>query len=79
MMGGEMKYDAWLALKVPELKDEPTGKKVKAALAEVKGIKQVAIYPEKQAVGVQFSSDGKLTTQEVIDQLAKAGVEAKGY
>jgi copper chaperone CopZ len=79
MMGGDMKYDAWLALKVPALKDEATGKKVKAALAELKGIKQVAVYPDKQAIGVQFSGDGKLTTQEVIGQLAKAGVEAKGY
>lgn len=33
MMGGDMKYESWLALKVPSVKDETSGKAVKGALA----------------------------------------------
>jgi Cu+-exporting ATPase len=79
MMGRDMHYGAWLALNVPDLKDEATGKKVQQALAGVKGIKQVAVYPDKHAIGVLFSGDGKVTTQEVIDLLAKAEIQAAGY
>ncbi len=79
MMGGGMHYGGWLALKVPSVKDEATGKKVQAALAGAKGIKQVAVYPDKQAIGVLFTGDGKLTTQDVIDLLAKADLEATGF
>jgi copper chaperone CopZ len=72
MMGRDMHYGAWLALNVPDLKDEAAGQKVKQALAGVQGIKQVSVYPDKHAIGVLFSGDGKLTTQDVIDLLAKA-------
>lgn len=79
MMGGGMHYGGWLALKVPSVKDEATGKKAQAALAGAKGIKQVAVYPDKQAIGVLFAGDGKLTTQDVIDLLSKADLEATGF
>lgn len=79
MMGGGMQYSGWLALKVPALKDEASGKKAKAALAEVAGIKQVAVYPDKHSIAVLFSRDGKLTTKDVIDALAKSDLEATGY
>jgi copper chaperone CopZ len=79
MMGGGMQYGSWLALKVPALKDEASGKRAQAALAGAKGIKQAAVYPDKQAIGVLFSGDGKLTTQDVIELLAKADLEATGF
>ena len=79
MMGGDMKYDGWLALKAPSVKDEANAKKVKETLKVVEGIHQVAVYPAQGAIGVQFSAKGKLTTKEVIDRLAKAGVEAATY
>jgi copper chaperone CopZ len=76
MMGGDMKYEGWLALKVPTVKDEASGKAVKDALAKVDGISQVALYPDQKSIGIQFSVKGKMTTQEIIELLAKAGIEA---
>jgi len=74
-----MQYSGWLALQVPSVKDETSGKKVKQALIGVKGIKQVAVYPSQNAIGILFSSDGKVTTQDVIEHLAKAEIEAGNY
>lgn len=79
MMGRGMQYSGWLALQVPSVKDETAGKKVKEALAGVKGIKQVAVYPSQKAIGILFSDDGKATTKEVIEHLAKAEIEASNY
>jgi copper chaperone CopZ len=79
MMGRGMQYSGWLALQVPLVKDESSGKKVKEALSGVKGIKQVTVYPSQKAIGILFSSDGKVTTQDVIERLAKAEIEASNY
>lgn len=77
MMGGDiMKYDGWLALKVPEAKDEAAAKKAKEALTGVKGVKQVAVYPKQQTVIVQFDSAGRLTSEQLIDRLNEAGLRA---
>ena len=76
MMGGGMRYGGWLALKVPSVKDDASGKAVKEALANVEGISQVAPYPAQHSVGIAFSGKGQITSQEVIDLLAKAGIEA---
>ena len=76
MMGRGMQYGGWLALKVPSVKDDASGKAVKDALAKTEGISQVAVYPAQHSVGIQFSGKGKMTSQEVIDLLAKAGIEA---
>ena len=76
MMGRGMQYGGWLALKVPSVKDDASGKAVKDALAKTEGISQVAVYPAQHSVGIQFSAKGKMTSQEVIDLLAKAGIDA---
>ena len=76
MMGSGMHYDGWLALKVPELKDESSGKKVKAALSKVEGVKSVVSYPDRHAIGVQFKSEGKTTTATLIEALSQAGFKA---
>lgn len=79
MMGGRMRYAGWLALKAPSVTDEASGQLLKDALAKVEGIKSVAAYPEQRAVAVQFATEGKLTSQQVIDALAKAGIQASNY
>lgn len=76
MMGRGMQYGGWLALNVPSVKDDASGKAVKEALAKVEGISQVAVYPTQHSIGVAFSGKGQMTSQEVIDLLAKAGIEA---
>jgi copper chaperone CopZ len=77
MMGGGMRYDGWLALQVPDVKDEAKAKQVKEVLGKLKGVKQAVAYPAQQSVGVQFTSDGKLTSQQLIDALDEAGFKAK--
>jgi copper chaperone CopZ len=79
MMGGNMQYVGWLSLKVPSVKDAASGKVAKDALAKVEGIAQVAAYSEQHALAVQFSKQGKLTSQDVIKLLAKSGIEASTY
>ncbi len=76
MMGGNMHYGGWLALKVPELKDDATAKQVKEVLSKVAGVKQVAAYPAQHSVGIAFDAKGNLTSAQVIDLLAKAGIKA---
>lgn len=76
MMGGDMKYEGWLALKVPSVKDEASGKAVKDALAKIESIAQVAVYPAQHSVGIQFSAKGKMTSREIIELLAKSGIDA---
>src|ERR1043166_7590533 len=44
MMGAGMRYGGWLALKVPSITDETSGKKVKETLEKVEGVKTVAVY-----------------------------------
>ncbi len=77
MMGGNMSYDGWLALKVPELKDDAVATKAKDALRGIAGVKSVATYPAQKAVGIQFAADGKTTSKELIDALNKAGIKAE--
>lgn len=77
MMGGNMRYDGWLALKVPDVKDESKAKQVKEALSKIKGVRQVATYPKQQSIGVQFGPEGKVTSRQLIDTLEEAGFEAK--
>jgi cation transport ATPase len=75
-MGGDMKYDGWLALKVPEVKDEAAAKKVKATLGGINGVKQVVVYPKQESIAVQFDAAGRLTSEQLIDKLNNAGLKA---
>jgi copper chaperone CopZ len=77
MMGRNMRYGGWLALKVPDLKDDATAKQVKDALRKVEGVKQVATYPKQHSVGVAFAAKGALTSAQLIEALNKAGIKAE--
>lgn len=79
MMGGDLHYDGWLALKAPEIKDKASAEKAKEALSEVAGVKRVSVYPGKHSLGVQFEGDGELTSHELIEKLAAAGFTAENY
>lgn len=77
MMGGNMRYAGWLALSVPEMKDDATGKQVEDALTKVKGVKRVVAYPLQHSVGISFDAEGELTSRELIDALSAAGIKAE--
>jgi len=79
MMGRGMHYQASLALKVPQLKDDAAAEKTKAALAEIPGVAAVYAYPQHQSMAVQFQATGKLTTADLIAALKKAGFEASPF
>jgi len=79
MMGAGMRYGGWLALKIPSITDEASGQKAKEAIGKVEGVKTVAIYPAQHSVGVLFAGSGKVSSQQVIEALAKEGIEASNY
>jgi copper ion binding protein len=77
MMGRNMKYGGWLALKIDELKDATDGKAVKTTLGKIEGVKAVAVYLKQKAVGVQFEQKGNVTDRQLIDALTEAGYHAR--
>jgi len=79
MMGADLRYGGWLALSVPDLTDEAAAKKATDTLSKLKGVAKVAPYVKQRAIGVQFAADGKLTSKELIDTLAKAGLKAANF
>lgn len=79
MMGGGMRYGGWLSLKVEGVQDEANAKKAKEALAAVKGVAKVVVYPKQQSVGVAFDGRGSVTTNELLAALKEAGLKASNY
>jgi copper chaperone CopZ len=79
MMGAGMRYAGWLALKVPSIADQASGQKVKDALSKVEGVKSVAIYSAQHSAGVQFAGKGSLTSRQLVEALAKEGIEASSF
>jgi mercuric ion binding protein len=79
MMGSGMRYGGWLALKVPSVTDQASGQKAKDALSKVEGVKTVAAYPQQHSVGVLFAGKGTVSSQQLIDALAKEGIEASNF
>jgi copper chaperone CopZ len=79
MMGRGMHYQASLALKVPDLKDDAAAEKAKSALSDVSGVAAVYAYPQQQSIAVRFQPTGKLTTADLIAALKKAGIEASPF
>ena len=79
MMGGGLRYTGLLALKVPSLKDDAAGAKVKEALKTTEGVSQVWTYPQQQSIVVGFGDKGTLKSQDLIAALAKTGIEATDY
>ena len=76
MMGGTLKYGGWLALKVPDVAAEGNADKAKAALAKVKGVSTVSVYPQQKSVGVSFTAQGSVTSAQLVEALKSAGLEA---
>ena len=76
MMGGQMRYGGWLALKVPEIGGEGNADKAKSALAKVKGVATVAVYLPQKSVGVAFGGQGNVTSAQLVEALKTAGLEA---
>lgn len=79
MMGGNMKYAGWLALRVPELKDEATAQSVKDALAKLPGVTRVAAYPAQHSMSVEFGAQGAVSSRQLIEALGAAGFKADTF
>ena len=79
MMGRDMQYGGILVLRVAGVKDEAVGKKAAAALRKVEGVAKVHVYSEQEAVGVEFTSKGKLTSKQLMDALEQDGLKAAQY
>ena len=79
MMGGNMHYGGWLALKVPDLKDDATAQQVKDVLSKVDGVKKVVAYPTMHSIGIAFATKGDLTSAQLIGALTKAEIKAENF
>ncbi|MCI0457681.1 MAG: hypothetical protein L0Z62_11985 [Gemmataceae bacterium] len=79
MMGKDMQYGGMLLLSVAGVKDQATGKKATAALNKVEGVAKVTLYPQQQAVGIEFTTKGKVTSQQLIEALETAGLKGAPY
>jgi copper chaperone CopZ len=79
MMGAGMRYSGWLALKVPSITDAASGQKVKDLLGKVDGVKTVAVYPAQHSAAVLFTGKGTTSSKQIIETLAKEGVEATTF
>ena len=79
MMGGNLRYGGWLALKVASITDAASGKPVQEAASKIAGVKQVTVYPAQHSIGVLFDNNGNLTSQQLIDALDKAGIKASQF
>jgi hypothetical protein len=79
MMGAGMRYAGWLALKIPSVTDEASGQKVKDALGKIEGIKTVAVYPQQHSAAVLFAGKGTASSKQLLDALAKDGIEATNF
>ena len=79
MMGKHMQYAAWLGLWMPKLNDNASAAVVKKAAENVKGVRQVAVYPDAHMAAIYFDpiAAGDATTAEVIRVLAEAGFEVR--
>jgi copper ion binding protein len=76
MMGGKLQYSGWLALKVPEMTSEGNVEKARAVLTKVKGVSNIAVYPQQKSVGVEFSAKGNISSAQLLDALKEVGLEA---
>jgi copper chaperone CopZ len=79
MMGRDMQYGGILVLSVAGIMDEAVGKKAIAALSKVEGVARVTLYPKQEAVGIEFTGNGKLTSKQLIDALEVAGLKGARY
>lgn len=76
MMGGNMRYGGWLALRVPNIAADGNAEKVKETLMKVAGVSKVSVYPQQKSVGVAFETKGTVTTNQLVEALKEAGLDA---
>jgi hypothetical protein len=79
MMGRDMQYGGLLVLSVPGVNDKATGTKATAALGKVEGVARVTLYAQQEAVGVEFSDKGKVTSKQLTEALDEAGLKGARY
>src|SRR5437868_8508849 len=79
MMSKDMQYGGVLVLSVAGVKDNTIGKKAVAALRKVEGVAKVTVFPQQEAVGVEFTSKGKATSKQLLDALKAAGLQGAQY
>ena len=79
MMGSNMRYAGWLALKVPDLKDDASAQSAKAALSKVPGVTRVAAYPAQHSMSVEFGPQGTVTSRQLTEALSAAGLKAEMF
>jgi len=79
LMGGNLKYAGWLALRVPGLNDAATAQAAKVALDKLPGVTRVATYPAQRSLSVAFGPQGAVTSRQVIDALGAAGFKAETF
>ena len=79
MMGRDMQYGGMLLLSVAGVKDEAAGMKAKAALSKVEGVARVTLYPQQQAVGIEFTGKGNVTSKQLLEALDAAGLMGGQY
>jgi copper chaperone CopZ len=75
MMGNDMRYTGWLALKVADVDKDEIAAKAKESLGKVKGVAKIAIYPKQGSVGIAFTDDGKVTIRDLLSALEAAGLK----
>ena len=79
MMSRDMQYGGVLVLSVAGAKDAATGKKAISALHKVPGVANVTLFPQQDAVGVEFGGKGKATSRQLLDALRAAGLQGVQY
>jgi copper chaperone CopZ len=79
MMGRDMQYGGLLVLSVAGVNDKATGTKATAALSNVEGVAKVRLYPQQEAVGIEFSDKGRVTSKQLIEALEEAGLKGTQY
>ena len=79
MMGGRLKYAAWLGLSVPELKDDQAAAAIKRTLQGVEGVAAVSAYPKQHIVAVLFDGKTEVEVEELLRAIKEAGYEAQLY
>ena len=79
MMGRNMHYSGVLALKVPDLADNAAAAKAVDALKQISGVAKVTPYPKQHSLTVEFDSRGNVTSGQLIEALATAGMAASSY
>jgi hypothetical protein len=79
MMGGDMRYTGAFALKVAGIEDRGKAQAAEDALRNVPGVAKVWMYLKQGAVAVEFSSEGDVSSSQLIEALSAAGLTASEF